>query len=147
MVSCGISTPFGVLSPCERQIAHALLTRPPLESPVSTRRLPQVIPARLACVRHAASVRPEPGSNSYVQSLNTVLSNGFKLKLLTVVLCVSLICIVFKVRCSQASLYIIAPFYFGVNGFLHFYKTFLHKIIFINIFISMNLYCSCFYAF
>src|SRR5699024_12557386 len=24
------------------------------------------IPARLACVKHAASVRPEPGSNSYV---------------------------------------------------------------------------------
>ena len=28
------------------------------------------IPARLACVKHAASVRPEPGSNSYVQSLS-----------------------------------------------------------------------------
>ena len=26
------------------------------------------IPARLACVRHAASVRPEPGSNSCVKS-------------------------------------------------------------------------------
>ena len=31
VVSCGISTPFDVLSPCERQIVHALLTRPPLE--------------------------------------------------------------------------------------------------------------------
>ena len=28
---CGISTCFQVLSPCEGQIAHALLTRPPLE--------------------------------------------------------------------------------------------------------------------
>ena len=31
MVSCGISTPFDALSPCLRQVAHALLTRPPLE--------------------------------------------------------------------------------------------------------------------
>ena len=31
MVSCGISTCFQVLSPCLGQVAHALLTRPPLE--------------------------------------------------------------------------------------------------------------------
>ena len=31
VVSCGISTCFQVLSPCKGQIAHALLTRPPLE--------------------------------------------------------------------------------------------------------------------
>ena len=30
VVSCGIRTTFAVLSPCEGQIAHALLTRPPL---------------------------------------------------------------------------------------------------------------------
>ena len=29
------------------------------------------IPARLACVKHAASVRPEPGSNSDVQSFSS----------------------------------------------------------------------------
>ena len=51
------------------QIAHALLTRPPLELSSSSRNLPISIPARLACVKHAASVRPEPGSNSYVQSI------------------------------------------------------------------------------
>ena len=33
VVSCGISTCFQVLSPCLGQIAHALLTRPPLEYP------------------------------------------------------------------------------------------------------------------
>ena len=60
----GISTSFDALSPCERQVAHALLTRPPLES----RKQASQIPARLACVRHAASVRPEPGSNSRVKS-------------------------------------------------------------------------------
>ena len=31
MVSCGISTSFPVLSPSEGKVAHALLTRPPLE--------------------------------------------------------------------------------------------------------------------
>ena len=41
-----------------------LLTRPPLrifESKLSP------IPVRLACIRHAASVRPEPGSNSPIK--------------------------------------------------------------------------------
>ena len=60
VVSCGISNCFQLLSPCMGQIAHALLTRPPLENPR------RAFPARRACVRHAASVRPEPGSNSYV---------------------------------------------------------------------------------
>ena len=69
MVLCGISTCFQVLSPCLGQIVHALLTRPPLEYQPSGRSFPIGIPARLACVKHAASVRPEPGSNSYVQSL------------------------------------------------------------------------------
>ena len=55
----GISTPFGMLSPSFRQVAHALLTRLPLgfHSKLFS-------PVRLACVKHAASVRPEPGSNS-----------------------------------------------------------------------------------
>ena len=57
---CGISTSFPVLFPIQRQVAHALLTRPPLtfqeQAPESS--------VRLECVRHAASVHPEPGSNS-----------------------------------------------------------------------------------
>ena len=68
VVSCGISVRFQTLSPSERQVAHALLTRPPLRytriskaSSIHSAR----ISVRLACVRHAASVRPEPGSNSY----------------------------------------------------------------------------------
>ena len=60
VVICGISNCFQLLSPLAGQIAHALLTRPPLGK---TRRSCLV---RLACVKHAASVRPEPGSNSYV---------------------------------------------------------------------------------
>ena len=58
---CGISSRFQLLSPGKRQVPHALLTRPPLSK---ARRLYSV---RLACVRHAASVNPEPGSNSHVK--------------------------------------------------------------------------------
>ena len=56
--SCGISTSFPVLFPSARQVAHALLTRPPLIGP----RRGFIV--RLECVKHAASVHPEPGSNS-----------------------------------------------------------------------------------
>src|SRR4051812_33275181 len=56
---CGISNPFGLLSPIEGQIIHALLTRAPLYT-----RAEALFLARLACVRPAANVRSEPGSNS-----------------------------------------------------------------------------------
>src|SRR5699024_4995852 len=42
------------------QVAHVLLTRSPLTPPQQA----GSFPVRLACVKHAASVRPEPGSNS-----------------------------------------------------------------------------------
>jgi hypothetical protein len=54
----GISPRFRRLSRSEGQIAHVLLTRSPLVYPKKG------LTARLACVKHAASVRPEPGSNS-----------------------------------------------------------------------------------
>ncbi|KAG2239906.1 hypothetical protein Bca52824_091265 [Brassica carinata] len=47
--------PFPAVVPLPRAGSYALLTRPPLETP---------LPVRLACVKHAASVHPEPGSNS-----------------------------------------------------------------------------------
>ncbi|KAK9662523.1 hypothetical protein RND81_O019200 [Saponaria officinalis] len=47
--------PVGVWAVSQSQCSYALLTRPPLETP---------LPVRLACVKHAASVHPEPGSNS-----------------------------------------------------------------------------------
>ena len=65
---CGISVRFQTLSPSERQVTHALLTRPPLtfiKSKLSNQSV------RLACVRHAASVRPEPGSNSLKNGIYT----------------------------------------------------------------------------
>jgi len=57
-VISGISPGFPELSQSGRQVTHVLLTRSPLTRP---RRNGSV---RLACVKHAASVRPEPGSNS-----------------------------------------------------------------------------------
>ncbi|KAL2223951.1 UNVERIFIED_CONTAM: hypothetical protein Sindi_3072900 [Sesamum indicum] len=50
-----IALPFPAVVPLPRAGSYALLTRPPLETP---------LPVRLACVKHAASVHPEPGSNS-----------------------------------------------------------------------------------
>ena len=52
-----------------RQVTHALLTRPPLSCFKSIRKLHQSSSVRLACVRHAASVHPEPGSNSQIKCL------------------------------------------------------------------------------
>ena len=77
MVSCGISTHFYVLSPSGRQVTHALLTRPPLSTRHFGRSLRVELPARLACVRHAASVRPEPGSNSLVYCYITLTKKSY----------------------------------------------------------------------
>ena len=73
----GISSPFGLLSPSQRQVVYALLTRLPLDfQKQAFNRL-----VRLACVKHAASVRPEPGSNSpinYIEELNQALNYSIK---------------------------------------------------------------------
>lgn len=58
VVLSGIRPSFPGLSRSAGQIAHVLLTRSPLEY------LRRDLSVRLACVKHAASVRPEPGSNS-----------------------------------------------------------------------------------
>ena len=62
MRSCGtsgITTRFQELFRCMGQVGHALLTR----SPLSPRQQAARDPVRLACVKHAASVHPEPESN------------------------------------------------------------------------------------
>jgi hypothetical protein len=57
----GIRPSFPSLSRSQGQVAHVLLTRSPLGT---SRCCHQLALARLACVMHAASVHPEPGSNS-----------------------------------------------------------------------------------
>ena len=56
----GFSYRFQQLSRAHGQVTYVLLTRSPLDSGKQAF-LPLV---RLACIRHAASVHPEPGSNS-----------------------------------------------------------------------------------
>ena len=55
-----------------RQVTHALLTRPPLSHIIF---IPEGNPlicfVRLACVKHAASVHPEPGSNSQIKMFDS----------------------------------------------------------------------------
>src|SRR5690554_2586821 len=58
MATRRIDPRFRGLSACTGQVAYALRTHPPLSAP---RRAHTV---RLACIRPAASVHPEPGSNS-----------------------------------------------------------------------------------
>src|ERR1700757_3592613 len=58
VVLSGIRPSFPSLSRSAGQITHVLLTRSPLEH------LRRDLSVRLACVKHAASVRPEPESNS-----------------------------------------------------------------------------------
>ena len=63
---CGITSRFQLLSPSTRQVTHALLTRPPLSHiELQTEVICSICFVRLACVKHAASVHPEPGSNSH----------------------------------------------------------------------------------
>ena len=64
---CGISSCFRLLSPTHRQVIHALLTRPPLTS------ARKHLSVRLECVKHAASVHPEPGSNSLKKLFHSIL--------------------------------------------------------------------------
>ena len=59
-IPSGISRRFHRLSPGNGHVAHALRTLPP----VAARTLPPRAAPRLACVKPAASVHPEPGSNS-----------------------------------------------------------------------------------
>jgi hypothetical protein len=59
--SSGISSGFPLLSQSSGQVLHVLRTRSPLGL---LRCYHRMSPVRLACVKHAASVRPEPGSNS-----------------------------------------------------------------------------------
>lgn len=69
VVLSGIRPSFPGLSQSAGQITHVLLTRSPLEYPRKG------LSVRLACVKHAASVRPEPGSNSPNKNPGTTRQN------------------------------------------------------------------------
>ena len=68
----GISNSFKLLSPSSGQVTNALLTRSPLgHLRTNTKSL-----VRLACIRHAASVHPEPGSNSPQKNFTSEMCLG-----------------------------------------------------------------------
>ena len=69
-IPSGISRRFHRLSPGNGHVAHALRTLPP----VAARILLSRAAPRLACVKPAASVHPEPGSNSSLY--NTHISSS-----------------------------------------------------------------------
>ena len=71
-VVSGISSGFPELSQSQGQVAHVLLTRSPLIHPR------RGFTVRLACVKHAASVRPEPGSNSPLKNIGAAQSAGYR---------------------------------------------------------------------
>ena len=72
-VPSGISRRFHRLSPGNGHVAHALRTLPP----VAARTLPPRAAPRLACVKPAASVHPEPGSNSSLYNLSFFILLSF----------------------------------------------------------------------
>ena len=69
---CGIRRRFHRLSPWYGQIAHALRTLAPVAAKVLLLRAAP----RLACVKPAASVHPEPGSNSSLYNLLIISQVG-----------------------------------------------------------------------
>ena len=67
-----------------RQVTHALLTRPPLSQiELQTEVICPKCFVRLACVKHAASVHPEPGSNSLVMVCPGLINSSFNLSRFT----------------------------------------------------------------
>ena len=92
--SC-ISCRFQPLSTTYGQIAHVLLTR----SPLGLRKQASFRLVRLACIRHAASVHPEPGSNSpFAHSFTLSRLFSFLRFLYSVFIGIDVSCSVFKDR-------------------------------------------------
>ena len=102
VVSCGISTTFAALFPSDRQVAHALLTRPPLEhfgasssmSPLDLHVL-STPPAFVLSQDQTLSFNPVyflTGSTGQVSTHSELLSHFLRF----------LFCIVFKVQCRLA---------------------------------------------
>ena len=124
--SC-ISCRFQPLSTTYGQIAHVLLTR----SPLGLRKQASFRLVRLACIRHAASVHPEPGSNSpFAHSFTLSRLFSFLRFLYSVFIGIDVSCSVFKDR-PPRGLPLSARLYYHplppyVNTFFHFFPFFRH---------------------
>ena len=118
--SC-ISCRFQPLSTTYGQIAHVLLTRSPLGH------LEQALLdlVRLACIRHAASVHPEPGSNSpFAHLFLNARAFGFFVCVAYSLLGIDVSCSVFKDRFSAQRSFIFPSSPFSVKLFFPFFCLF-----------------------
>ena len=130
----GFSIRFQKLSRAHGQVTYVLLTRSPLS--LFGSKLPRNF-VRLACIRHAASVHPEPGSNS---PFDLALTHDLRLNFILVIVIprilfsqiIDVSCSVFKDRnfyfvrrCFVRCLYIIPLLKMIVNDFLLFFYIFL----------------------
>ena len=103
----GVSIRFQKFSRAHGQVTYVLLTRSPLDLGKQAF-LPLV---RLACIRHAASVHPEPGSNSpFDLALRCLWHLSLQLFVcfeIDVLVCIFISCSVFKdhLHLSSAHLY------------------------------------------
>ena len=136
VVSCGISTSFPVLFPTERKVAHALLTRPPLEysgasslvSPLDLHVL-STPPAFVLSQDQTLSFNPV-----YIFTGHT--SKTQLIRNYCLLFALFLVCIVFKVQCSlwgvsaRVSLDILSNSQRKVNTFLMIFSTFLRSFLF-----------------
>ena len=149
VVSCGIRTPFGILSPCEGQVTHALLTRPPLEHSSSR---PKSFRAMSPLDLHVLGTPPafvlsqdqtlpfnplssSSGLSALALSRLPAPDSQDPLGIRCLFDCASfsipcrISCIVFKVHAPRRSLSILSNFSFLVNPlsqvFLGFFLTFL----------------------
>ena len=89
-----ISRRFHRLSPCIGQVAHVLRTLPPVAVGVL---LLHAAP-RLACVKPAASVHPEPGSNSSLYI--SYISSSIRHLLISKKLTLSIFCVWYLLPCT-----------------------------------------------
>ena len=89
-----ISRRFHRLSPCIGQVAHVLRTLPP----VAVRVLLLHAAPRLACVKPAASVHPEPGSNSSLYI--SYISSSIRHLLISKKLTLSIFCVWYLLPCT-----------------------------------------------
>ena len=109
VVLCGIRTPFGILSPSEGKVAHALLTRPPLKCTVFQ---PKPSDSASPLDLHVLGTPPafvlsqdqtlkfNPSALPFSNVSNSQNQLSFFLAFLS-------LCIVFKVRRSRRSLFIL----------------------------------------
>ena len=67
----GVPATYAVLARVSPGYPPSLGRLPTCYSPVRRSCTPKGLTARLACVKHAASVRPEPGSNSPLKTTST----------------------------------------------------------------------------